>query len=506
MSTSPLTHVTGLECALLDDPISFHDFSSPRPTAQLTCGRSDEVKLHGGLSQNGRPAELVRMKNGQAISITTGRPVEDTEMDESGAIKHYISDDDESAARSMARRKRSVSASELAPKRCCEVGCMKEFKRPCDLTKHEKTHSRPWKCAEVDCKYHEYGWPTEKERDRHVNDKHSSAPAQHKCQFPPCPYRSKRESNCKQHMEKAHGWVYKRSKNNGKNKGKNKGALAAPAQPATQMPEMATPQSSAGDVTPEDDGEFERTTSDPDYNNSVAYAQNTYGEPMNDCPIYTSYEEDLNFYGLLQNNAELQVDYSRGQPSLRYSTDSSNSPFLSDATGSFVGALDVPLDFIPFPAAQAHQMDFVMCSEDLYSAEDTLPTPFRSIEQQPRQSFDPLDADISVRGNGAPHISPHGQGNTMLFTPSTVYDELDGDFMEFQAQPNINNDHFQGQRPLDFTLFETAALDMAPGGVRAANLFGEIPGSVEDYDMGPTSTQDILQNLFPSNDRMEWRQ
>jgi uncharacterized C2H2 Zn-finger protein len=84
--------------------------------------------------------------------------------------------------------------------------CKKEFKRPCDLTKHEKTHSRPWKCTEEKCKYYDLGWPTEEERDRHVNDKHSAASPQYKCQYPPCMYAFKRESDCMQHMEKAHGW------------------------------------------------------------------------------------------------------------------------------------------------------------------------------------------------------------------------------------------------------------------------------------------------------------
>lgn len=95
--------------------------------------------------------------------------------------------------------------------KCSE--CDKTFQRPCDLTKHSKTHSRPWKCSESSCKFAQYGLPTEKERDRHVNDKHNAAPFRYKCQFSPCPYTSSRESNCKQHMEKAHGWAYVRSKN-----------------------------------------------------------------------------------------------------------------------------------------------------------------------------------------------------------------------------------------------------------------------------------------------------
>ncbi|ETS86364.1 hypothetical protein PFICI_00192 [Pestalotiopsis fici W106-1] len=100
---------------------------------------------------------------------------------------------------------------------CQEPGCGKEFKRDCDLTKHQKTHSRPWKCPIPTCKYREYGWPTEKELDRHWSDKHEEAPTvMYTCLFAPCPYKSKRESNCKQHMEKAHGWTYVRSKTSGR--------------------------------------------------------------------------------------------------------------------------------------------------------------------------------------------------------------------------------------------------------------------------------------------------
>lgn len=109
-------------------------------------------------------------------------------------------------------------------------------------SKHEKTHSRPWKCDDVGCKYHEYGWPTEKERDRHVNDKHSATPSMYQCQYHPCPYESKRESNCKQHMEKAHGWQYVRSKNNGKGGKKPQNGKTPPT------PQMSTPGSHVFDA------------------------------------------------------------------------------------------------------------------------------------------------------------------------------------------------------------------------------------------------------------------
>ncbi|KAF2184160.1 hypothetical protein K469DRAFT_200431 [Zopfia rhizophila CBS 207.26] len=159
--TRQLSHVDPL---FASDIHSGHDFSD----------RDDKRK-------NGRPVELVR-------------------------------EVDDGARSSMARRRKSDKPDMM---HVCR-NCKKEFKRPCDLIKHEKTHSRPWKCTEEKCKYYGLGWPTEKERDRHVNDKHSSAPPQYKCLYSPCTYSSKRESNCKQHMEKAHGWEYVRSKSNGR--------------------------------------------------------------------------------------------------------------------------------------------------------------------------------------------------------------------------------------------------------------------------------------------------
>jgi uncharacterized C2H2 Zn-finger protein len=56
------------------------------------------------------------------------------------------------------------------------------------------------------------------------------------CKFKPCSYSSKRESNCNQHMEKAHGWTYVRTKSDGrarKKKGDDLGnsSLLAPRDP-----------------------------------------------------------------------------------------------------------------------------------------------------------------------------------------------------------------------------------------------------------------------------------
>nr|OQO26127.1 hypothetical protein B0A51_04521 [Rachicladosporium sp. CCFEE 5018] len=199
----------------------------------------ESLTLEGGMTQNGKPAELIRHKDGKAISITSGRLLSEEEM-ASNSMKRPISldydDDDDDVLRSMARRKKGAK-----PEIHGCPQCDKEFKRPCDLTKHIKTHERPWKCSEEDCKYYEYGWPTEKERDRHVNDKHASTPSLYHCLYKPCPYTSKRESNCKQHMEKAHNWTYVRSKNNGKGRALDVTRLPQGSMPASPASAMMTP-------------------------------------------------------------------------------------------------------------------------------------------------------------------------------------------------------------------------------------------------------------------------
>ncbi|ORY09862.1 hypothetical protein BCR34DRAFT_567821 [Clohesyomyces aquaticus] len=157
-------------------------------------------------------------------------------------------DDDNEVTRSLGRRRRKSERPQDLISECRDCG--KTFKRPCDLTKHEKSHSRPWKCSEENCKYHDLGWPTEKERDRHVADKHSSEPVQFKCQYPPCTYASKRESNCKQHMEKAHGYQYVRSKSNGKRKGcHNDDTLPPSASLSSSYPSSANITPSFSDIS-----------------------------------------------------------------------------------------------------------------------------------------------------------------------------------------------------------------------------------------------------------------
>ncbi|EIT79774.1 putative C2H2 transcription factor [Aspergillus flavus] len=194
------------------------------------------LTLEGGMSETGRPAELVMHKDGKSISLQTGKPYDEHAIP---TFKRTLSVEtvDEGVERSMARRKKNAPPMDINQK--CQF-CDKVLKRPCDLTKHEKTHSRPYKCPERGCKYFELGFPTEKETERHYNDKHCKNPRLFRCHQPGCTYASKRESNCKQHMEKTHGWVYERTKNNGKNKPVKQGS----AQPTPQSSGIPSPAAS----------------------------------------------------------------------------------------------------------------------------------------------------------------------------------------------------------------------------------------------------------------------
>lgn len=415
---------------------------------------SDEIRLHGGLTKNGRPAELVRVKkNGKAISVATGLPV-DIEEDSKDSIRFKRSlseeaEEDEAILRSMARRKRSASAAELAPKRCREPGCDKEFKRPCDLTKHEKTHSRPWKCPFDACKYHDYGWPTEKEMDRHINDKHSSAPALYECQFKPCPYRSKRESNCKQHMEKAHGWEYVRSKNNGKNRDKaSANTTNSTGLPTPQMTDIRTPSSDGNMATTPRDVLF-------DVNNTF-----NDGSLYNDGMNYPTYESDLEIDMGFQG--DLQLEYSPISEMNNSGTSSNHSPYINN---TFQGQDQHFVDNFNNFNNGAMNEDFPLFGpeDDLYSANVHLPTPSHDAFSRAFET-----SGIPFAADPLPHISPVGHGNTMLYTPTSLR-EVDEGFEDFI--PTKTNNGYGN----DFPLFPSSTGGTVTSSAPSA-LFGEIPG------------------------------
>lgn len=424
----------------------------------LDTNIKEEVKLHGGIAVNGRPAELVRIRGGKAISLATGEPVELEEETTSPtrfkrSASQQLADEDE-IMRSMARRKKNAPPEEYAPKMCREPGCGKEFKRPCDLTKHEKTHSRPWKCPVPTCKYHDYGWPTEKEMDRHHNDKHSAAPPMYECLYKPCPYKSKRESNCKQHMEKAHGWVYNRTKlTGGKKNDSNPSGSVTHATP--QLTHMPTPQS--------DNGAFPGLATPPMEYSMPAYNNNNNNSNNIEFPSYIAQDQFE-----IQFPEELSLDYSPSATS-DHATPSSNSGMSGGS----------PFES-PYPDPGS---DFTVY-DDIYNAnaQVQMQNPFSEKDAEQFLAF-VTNTEFQQTTKAAPvHFSPFGQSNTMLFTPSTMAD-YDENFDDFQSHAHTG---------ADFCLFPANGSKQSS----PAPLFGEIPSVAAGYSQ-PTS-----QDLLPGDWRM----
>ncbi|KKA29411.1 hypothetical protein TD95_004068 [Thielaviopsis punctulata] len=456
----PYVYPSGYSSVSLDDSVSslvipsiIDTNSNPLRVPLLTPKpyfSTDEIKLYGGLSQNGRPAQLVRVtKDGKTISVETGELLED----ENGPVsfqppmrmKRSLSEqlaDDEEIMRSMARRKKNPTPEELAPKKCMHPGCNKEFKRPCDLTKHSKTHQRRWKCPEIDCKYHTYGWPTEKERDRHINDRHSSAPAMFKCQFQPCPYSSKRESNCKQHMEKTHGWVYVRTKSNGKKVPETPapGAISTPGPSgATNSPQSVqqTPQS-IQQQTPHSMQQTPhlQTISTPSSAESAGIATPPT-EPVKMLPIENSIEFPTyipdNFFPALNGNYMNNIDGSIDESIMDVVgldiPASTTLPELGATPASLESPADVPLDEADFALDDDIYTATVQLTPDAFDyaalLHQTMESPEFQMQLPYSQMWDPKMPQPRFE-----LVSPTGQipqPNTMLFTSplgNEMYDNL----------------------------------------------------------------------------------
>lgn len=471
---------------------------------------SDEIKLHGGITVNGRPAELVRIgRDGRAVSVATGLPVElEEDVKDSIRIKRSASqelEDEEEIMRSMARRKKNAPPEEYAPKMCSVPGCTKEFKRPCDLTKHEKTHSRPWKCPIPSCKYHEYGWPTEKEKDRHLNDKHSDNPPMYECLFKPCTYKSKRDSNRKQHMEKTHGWKYVRTKTNGSSKvqlpkdaqkqastpGRTSMDASSTTHPTPQLVNLPTPvsaQSPAIATPPFDDF------------NAPLYAQNLADLEFPTCAPGDILVTDMDLPTEIDD-----MDFSPLENVPAYASPSTVSSLDNNSAYQDIGQDMTMYDDIysapmqlptPEPAvfASAYNMDKILLNEFMKVGASQLcghmVTPAQReqmaqielmAQQMQQQELQQQQQVQEQQFMG--HISPLGEGNTMLFTPDSMAD--DEGFVDFPGEPS--------KKGTDFILFPPADLGYKAGNGFDA-LFDEMPPSAVAGYSQPTS------QVYPLND------
>lgn len=422
---------------------------------EMDYSRDEKITLRGGLSHNGRPVELVREKNGKMMPIA-----DDAENAYKGQPKRALSDDEmdeDEVTRSMARRRKSEKPGDVM--HTCR-DCKKEFKRPCDLTKHEKTHSRPWKCSEEKCKYFDLGWPTEKERDRHMNDKHSAAPAQYKCLYPPCTYASKRESNCKQHMEKAHGWEYVRSKSNGRKKGPTNNDQS-PTTPLT--PFLGTPQSAT---------------------------LTTPITPFLQSPQMPMIDTTFDYYGFGTPALSVQ-GYQDGFRRDSMTTD--GSPFTYSSGPS-------PTEPTSFDDAVTPE-ETTINHIDVFNNNGNncgLGANFTAAFQQPTPAlsttfdFEPLPFTAnSTMTAGLPHLSPLGQPDVTLFSPQMHMDEGFGEM-------DMDMDMQTFSRPTeDFTLFDAAPPSTMTFN-NTANFFpdfSQVGGQFDNFYAEPTTTLDDLCNF-----------
>lgn len=414
---------------------------------EMDYSRDEKIVLRGGLAHDGTPAELVReTKDGKVIPI-----VSESDKASLSPFKRTFEDEelnDEEALRSMARRRKSEKPGDVM--HVCRE-CKKEFKRPCDLTKHEKTHSRPWKCKETSCVYHTKGWPTEKECDRHWNDKHSAAPPQYACHHPGCTYVSKRESNCKQHMEKAHGWTYERSKSNGRKKAPVKASKPS-------VGNLQSPQSSHSN--------FSGTSAFP------TPATPFLASPFPSLPMEFD-QFPVNAFGTpAMSNQDYTEEYRRD--SLTTNT-TEGSVFTGSSNYSPVG----PLSFDAMtPEDTTFNTDLLGCSMPLDFGTATAyqqPTPAMSNYMEPFNDMNFLNASNT---NGAatsmpvPYLSPTAQPNLTFSTP---------------AMPNMHHDEgFSEQMEMCYPSHSNANTNMNPGG-----------DDFVLYSDNVMSGMDMTSSLFP---------
>ncbi|PPJ60250.1 hypothetical protein CBER1_01302 [Cercospora berteroae] len=427
----------------------------------MDVNKASTVSLHGGLSQNGKPAQLVHTTpEGKVISLATGEEISEEELASGNMKRAAIDVDEEDALRSMARRKKNAKP-EI---HTCEL-CNKEFKRPCDLTKHVKTHERPWKCSEQDCKYHEFGWPTEKERDRHVNDKHSAAPSLYHCMFKPCPYTSKRESNCKQHMEKAHGWDYVRSKSNGKGKSTKIVRLPHGSVPPSPASTMLTP------LTPIAPSPSSHTYSETSRRSSMAPPP-VAGPSNYNTPAYgnTPASEFLGHFNM-NYTGEFDFNDMANFPTSAFPV----TPAMSDDRRTSA-SVSSHAHYEHSTFGETSPAHFMFTDNDFAFPDNW-------------QAFTP-DSSIAGPGSSATHISPAAQME-QTFTEDAFMEDNYGDFSAGTTG--------------DFTLFSNSAPvattgDMFPN--MTTSSWGNVPANFEQQFHAPPAlpnggTNAALAELFP---------
>lgn len=209
----------------------------------------------------------------------------------------------------------------------------------------------------------------------------------HKCKYPPCPYESKRESNCKQHMEKAHGWAYIRAKSNGKTDRKAQ-RVKNPSSPSN-----ATPASSI----------FE--ASSPEFGDALSPPVGYCGFPVPRSVNGSVASSDESIPHSTSENGWMDPTFAPLTPDFTYEQLPEISP--------------VPLHHQPWDEPSMNISN--------------IPTQFDAASQT--LNFDPLFTDNFDWSN----LNDNSSFNLQLFTPANSVDNLSG--VAYSRNPSVSLEH-----------------------------------------------------------------
>lgn len=277
----------------------------------------------------------------------------------------------------------------------------------------------------------------------------------YECQFNPCTYQSKRESNCKQHMEKAHGWTYLRSKNNTKNNGKKPASSKTPP-----TPQITTPGSHT--ITTPDSHTYDAPTSEHDEVSPSTYMYGSYADPQSMSGSMIVSEESTPYSNMDDPTMDVDRTFVPFQPnftfddSYRAFTPADPSEYPNDShrpswdASSMTNDAAIPSSFatsLPdHDTVFGENFDWSNMNNDYTSYNAQMITPASSVGNR---SFDAFSRNPSIslgqpHHGQVPHLSPGAQGHLMLYSPYSNNDTpMDEGFEDMTQKPVC-----------DFPLFE----------------------------------------------------
>lgn len=296
--------------------------------------------------------------------------------------------------------------------------------------------------------------------ERHFNDKHCAEPVMFKCEDKHCTYQSKRESNCKQHMEKAHGRPYDRSKG----AAKRRQASVTPSSNMTSLPTPATGSSLSPSrlslrSSQEPPFSFAEPPLPTGHWDAPLFPDRGFPQNSSNTPFPTTFDTFQNQFGPTDSNTLM--------PTLgmdRQSMDSSSLPELVGTTmgadGSSVASADNDFESCWSNVQVPNQRGVVR-----HAAEQSVttnmhtvsPTRAESMNGMASSSQDPSlssTSPISNQHSGVPGLSPGVPGDAMLLDA----DSLDPDNLCAYGQGKSSNDFLSYENTTDFGVTQPSTI------------------------------------------------